>query len=628
MVRRLMALVCCALVVSAAASGAEAPRARASGATTTPIARAADPERPNILLLISDDQAWSDFTPALMPSVYAQLVDQGVLFKRAYVNTSLCCPSRSQIITGLYEHHTGVDANTVPLERPTIVEALHDVGYRTMLAGKYLNSWPCTPRPEFDRWACVGTPLPSTYSMIDPLINVDGEWASYQGYQTDILADQLVSFVRVHAGGPAVLRDVLADLAAHAVRRSAVRLHDHHPAARPVVRRRHHAVTARRYTHAGRRSPSDEIANADFRYTRMAHGVRSLDDSVATILDGLGDRTRDTLVIYLSDNGFLFGEHRRFGKTDAYEGSVRVPMVIRYPATARPRAPRSRLTPWSRTWTSPRRSAAVAGFPWQADGRSLVPLLDGSAKSVRSALLIEHCRGVSNVGSVPCSGLSFVAQADAGRRLLGRGDGARQVRQLRHRRPRAVRPRDGSVRATQPDRLIRVAPPRLPTWRRSYRRSLRPALGTTIVTGPWPSGAPPSRMAAFTFFSPSRFSTYRCRLTRDGAPSTWHTCGWQAEAFGGLADGDYMFEVAGIDELGNADADAGEPQLHDRLERARPSRSVPTRPRRRSARELSFSFSSTAANASFECRLSLVGEPVSDWESLRSGVRLELLGTG
>ena len=86
MVRRLIALVCCALVVSAAASGAQAPRARAGDTTITtitPIARAARPERPNILLLISDDQAWSDFTPALMPSMYAQLVDRGVLFKRA-----------------------------------------------------------------------------------------------------------------------------------------------------------------------------------------------------------------------------------------------------------------------------------------------------------------------------------------------------------------------------------------------------------------------------------------------------------------------------------------------------------------------------------------------------------------
>ena len=115
-------------------------------------------DRPNILLIVADDQAWSTFSPKLMPSVYSQLVDQGVLFKRAYVNTSLCCPSRSQILTGLYEHDTGVDSNDVPLTRPTIVQALHDQGYHTMLAGKYLNSWPCDPRPEFDRWACTAAP--------------------------------------------------------------------------------------------------------------------------------------------------------------------------------------------------------------------------------------------------------------------------------------------------------------------------------------------------------------------------------------------------------------------------------------------------------------------------------------
>ncbi len=104
-----------------------------------------------------------------MPSVYGQLVDQGVLFKRAYVNTSLCCPSRAQILTGLYEHHTGVDANEVALDRPTFPQALHDSGYRTMLAGKYLNSWPCDPRAEYDQWVCVGTPEPSTYSLVDPM---------------------------------------------------------------------------------------------------------------------------------------------------------------------------------------------------------------------------------------------------------------------------------------------------------------------------------------------------------------------------------------------------------------------------------------------------------------------------
>ena len=115
-------------------------------------AKAAPDARPNILLLISDDQAWSVFNRDLMPTVYGQLVDKGVLMRRAYVNTSLCCPSRAQILTGLYEHNTGVDANEIPLTRPTLPQALHDRGYRTMLAGKYLNSWPCEPRPEFDRW--------------------------------------------------------------------------------------------------------------------------------------------------------------------------------------------------------------------------------------------------------------------------------------------------------------------------------------------------------------------------------------------------------------------------------------------------------------------------------------------
>ena len=141
---------------------------------------------------------------------------------------------------------------------------------------------------------------------------------------------------------------------------------------------------------------------------------------------------------------------------------------------------------------------------------------------------------------------------------------------------------------------------------------LRPALGTTIVTGPWPSGAPPSRMAAFTFFSPSRFSTYRCRLTRDSAPSTWHTCGRQAEAFGGLADGDYLFEVAGIDEFGNVDRTPASRSFT--IASSGPAVAIGSHPpAAQVGGDLAFSFSSTAANASFECRLSLVGEPVSDW---------------
>ena len=419
-----------------------------------------------------------------MPSVYAQLVDQGVLFKRAYVNTALCCPSRAQMVTGLYEHHTGVDTNTVPLERPTIVDALHDVGYRTMLAGKYLNSWPCTPRPEFDRWACVGTPDPSTYSMVNPVINVDGEWSSHLGYQTDILADQLVDFVKSTPQDQpffAMYSPTTPHMPSDDPR------YDSMPVTPPRDASFDDDTIRNDAPLYARRPPltENEIANADFRYTRMARGVRSLDDSVATILRSLGDRSRDTIVVYLSDNGFLFGEHRRFGKTDAYEGSVRVPMVIRYPAMLA--SGHTSHTLVSNVDIAPT-LASLAGLPWQADGRSLVPLLDGSAKSVRSALLIEHCRG-ANVGSVPCSGLSFYAhQTRAGgyRGVVTANDkyvrydtGDRELFDL------STDPSELRNLIGAPGSAARVA-----DMEERLDALLRPNRGTTIVTGPWPSGSP------------------------------------------------------------------------------------------------------------------------------------------
>ena len=142
---------------------------------------------------------------------------------------------------------------------------------------------------------------------------------------------------------------------------------------------------------------------------------------------------------------------------------------------------------------------------------------------------------------------------------------------------------------------------------------LRPNPGTTIVTGPWPLGSPPTRTAAFTFFSPSRFSTYRCRLTRDGAPGAWHVCDGQSESFGGLADGHYVFEVAGIDEFGNADTTPASRSFS--VASSGPSVTIGAHPpAAQTGRDVAFSFSSTAANASFECRISSIGAPVADWD--------------
>ena len=75
--------------------------------SSTAVAR----DRPNILLIITDDQAWSHFTRPLMPRVFSDIVDRGALFTRAYASSSVCCPSRAEMFTGLYEHNTNVDSN-------------------------------------------------------------------------------------------------------------------------------------------------------------------------------------------------------------------------------------------------------------------------------------------------------------------------------------------------------------------------------------------------------------------------------------------------------------------------------------------------------------------------------------
>ena len=617
-----MIVICCALALSAppiADSGA----AGGQPGETFRSDLAAAATRPNILLLVSDDQAWSTFSRDLMPSTYGELVDQGVLFKRAYVNTSLCCPSRAQILTGLFEHHTGVDANVVPLDRPTIVEALHDVGYRTMLAGKYLNSWEtCGPRPEFDRWACVGAPEPSTYSLLNPWINEDGVWTHRSGYQTDVLADGVVDFI---ASTPddqpffAMYAPTTPHLPADDTRYDSMLVS---PAHAPSFDQ--DTLSGRSPLYA-RRGPltTNEIHDVDVRFTKMSRAVRSLDDGVGHILDGLGDRARDTLVIYLSDNGFMFGEHRRFGKTDAYEESVRVPMIVRYPALFPGDASTSRALV-SNIDIAPS-LAELAGFPWNADGRSLVPLLDGSARSIRSALLIEHCQGVSK-GTPPCTGLSFYAhQTRAGAyrgvvttryKYVHYDDGSRELFDLQQ-DPGEL---DNLVGA--PGSAATIAS------LRSKLASLEaPAIDTTIVTGPWPIREGPSRSAAFTFFSPSRFSTYRCRMIRDATADPWHECNGQFDAVGNLSDGAYRFEVAGIDEAGRADPTPASRTFT--ITGSGPPVSVGGHPpAAQTSGNVNFSYSSPIAGATFECRLSPARGPRAVWETCSGSTSYQDLADG
>ncbi len=580
------------------------------------------PDRPNILLVISDDQAWSTFNRNVMPNVYADLVDQGLLFDRSYVTSSLCCPSRSQIMTGLYEHHTGVDENNVPLARPTLPSALHDMGYRTLLAGKYLNSWPCTPRPEFDSWHCVSTPPPSSYTMVDPWINDDGTWVHHTGYQTDLLASDVSGFI---ASTPdtqpffGIFSPTSPHLPADDPRYTFPAPLPRGPSYNPDMLDRSNPMYLRRLSESAEQQETDAE-----HFASMTHAVRSLDDAVGSVLDSLGDRADDTLVIYVSDNGYQYGEHGRAAKATPYEEAVRVPMVIRYPPLLRTDRPAETSALAGNVDLAPT-IADLLGIQWGADGVSLVPLIAGSSQPVRDAVLIEGCRGTRFMLQ-PCSGATFqtgqtkvpafegVVTGDAAyiRYPVSKEtqlfDLASDPYELRN---RAGDPAVAGLEASMSARLDALTAP--------------PRIETTIVTGP--TGSISERVATFTYFSQSRFSTYDCRLTLDGVAGPWRVCNGEIDVEGSLLDGDYVFEVAGTDEFGSVDPTpaAGAFSVHG----SGPAVSIDPHPPAQTSTQIEFGFSSPVGGATFECRLIEVGR-TSTWSpcDARTGASYSVASDG
>jgi hypothetical protein len=109
-------------------------------------------EPPNILLILSDDQPFytEKYTPAILNEIFAK----GTTFSDAFLSTSLCCPSRASILTGLYAHnHKTIDnGGHDRLTNTTFFQAIDtaNLDYRTAMVGKYLNSQSGDCRKEFD----------------------------------------------------------------------------------------------------------------------------------------------------------------------------------------------------------------------------------------------------------------------------------------------------------------------------------------------------------------------------------------------------------------------------------------------------------------------------------------------
>lgn len=372
-------------------------------------------ERPNVLVIMTDDQALTDVS--LMPQVQRKLAKHGTTFADAIDSFPLCCPARATFLTGQYAHNHGVGGNFHPYgwygmrkRGNTLPSWLQDVGYRTAMVGKWLNGYGArdghgeVPR-GFDIWR--GLLDVSAYDYHNFVMNRNGKLRSYGDPE---FARKLVEFANVEVipidparaldtvlgklrelfgpppydyWGAEDPKDYSPDVTGKITRKLVRRERDSRkpffiwwaPAAphredvattlmgrpgpdpRPPSR---YAESSSRYelprppsfneadvsdkssnlTDAAPPMTDAQIDQLELDYQGRAGSLRAVDDHVGRLVKVLRetDQLDDTLIMFLSDNGWLQGEHRVTGdKFLPFEESLRVPFILRGPGVPKGR---------------------------------------------------------------------------------------------------------------------------------------------------------------------------------------------------------------------------------------------------------------------------------------------------
>jgi len=306
------------------------------------------PSQPNIILILTDDQRYDAagfLNPELQTPNLDTLATDGVYFSRAFVTTSLCSPSRASILSGLYmRNHRVVDNNRVM--DPSIKlfpQHLQEAGYTTAFIGKWhMGKDSDAPRRGFDHWVSFkgqGHYEPRNI-LGDPVyLNVNGEKVPQKGYITDELTDYAVDWIEKQSREQPFFL-YLSHKAIHARFTPAERHQDLYadteftiPESLPYPPQTPRWVQDQRNSWHGVDFPFHVRASVAETMRRYYGTLSAVDDSLGRLrklLDeqGLAD---NTLIFFMSDNGFLLGEHGLIDKRNAYEESIRVILVAAGP---------------------------------------------------------------------------------------------------------------------------------------------------------------------------------------------------------------------------------------------------------------------------------------------------------
>jgi N-acetylglucosamine-6-sulfatase len=308
----------------------------------------------NVVLILSDDHRYDfmsfmDQAPDFLETPgMDRMAREGAHLRNAFVTTSLCSPSRASILTGQYAHRHGVVDNTTPVPPDVrfFPQDLQAAGYRTAFIGKWhMGEADDHPRPGFDYW--VSFRGQGVY--YNPTLNVNGLRVEREGYITDLLTDYALEWLRERAADGAPFFLYLSHKAVHAEFEPAERHAGRYAGVAipypPTMantesnyRNKPHWVRAQRKSWHGVDYAYHGQFDFDTFYRRYAETLLALDESISRVLDFLEQSglAENTLVIYMSDNGFLLGEHGLIDKRNAYEESIRIPMLVWAPGYIAP----------------------------------------------------------------------------------------------------------------------------------------------------------------------------------------------------------------------------------------------------------------------------------------------------
>lgn len=366
--------------------------------------------QPNLVLILTDDQRWD--TMWAMPIVNEKLAARGVVFDQAYVTTPLCCPDRASTLSGgFYANNTGVLTNIYPAggvdkfnDTDTLATQLQTAGYRTALLGKYMNGFrrraPYIPPgwttfagsvrelSWFDHTVAIGSSGPEASR---------GRLETHTQYITDYYRDQALAFLDEYGQEPFFMY-----FSTHAPHGPAT------PAPGDEGAFLNFDYKDRAYLEPDltdkptfvqdRAGLNQEMAregalplnhSQEFPRLQLA-SLQAVDRAIGAIVDRIDSlgQLDNTVFVFTSDNGVLWGEHWLWTKSRPYQEAVRVPFILVVPGIEPGKDERlvaANLDIGATLYD-------LAGIDRATDGRSLLPLLANAKEPGRREIFFESYR--------------------------------------------------------------------------------------------------------------------------------------------------------------------------------------------------------------------------------------------